>query len=106
MKKRIFQSIAKSVLLASTAAACALPLDIRADLFFFHDIFSDTGQFLGCVVSEYSSSGVPTNPSLISGLGGVRDLAISGNRLYVLSGVNGKFTIGVYTKSGQTINAS
>lgn len=53
-------------------------------------------------IGEYNNSGTPINPSLISGTFS-RDIAISGNKLFVLSSPG---TVGVYTTSGQTINAS
>ena len=111
MKKEIslsFQTTLKSIVLSFFVAVCAFPLQTHASLFVGHELFSDTGDFLGGVVGEYSSSGIPINPSLISGLPGVRDIAISGNRLYVLSfiGRTRQYNVGVYTTSGQTLNPS
>jgi hypothetical protein len=102
----IFQTIPKPIVFAVLVGICALPLQTRGNLFVAHDLFSDNGDFLGGVVGEYSNSGVSLNPSLISGLDGVADIVISGNRLYVLSGIAGQEHVGAYTTSGQTINAS
>jgi hypothetical protein len=56
-------------------------------------------------VSTYTNSGALFNPTLISGLDFVRDIAVSGNRLYVLYVADNQFTtVGVYTTSGRPIN--
>lgn len=52
-------------------------------------------------IGEYTNSGKPINPSLISGF--PRDIAISGDKLFVLTQLG---TVDVYTTSGQIINAS
>jgi hypothetical protein len=42
-------------------------------------------------IGEYSLSGAPLNPSLISGLSDAFDLAVSGNAVYVRESENGGF---------------
>jgi len=54
-------------------------------------------------IGEYTNSGVALNPNLVTGFGFARDIAISGNKIYVLTG-DGR--VGVYSTSGQTINPS
>ena len=105
----MFQAIAKFVLFVAVVAVCELPLQTRGDLFVGDNLTSPvTGEVLSGVVREYSNSGVPINPSLISGLNFVRDITISDNTLYVLTqaGINEPYKVGVYTTSGQTINPS
>ena len=76
---------------------CAAPFGARANLF-----VSDGASTNG-TIAEYSDSGLPLNPSLITGLSSVRDIAISGSELFVLSSTG---RVGAYTTSGQTLNAS
>jgi hypothetical protein len=104
--RRIFQAVPKSIPVAALVAVCALPLQTHGNLFVGHNLSSNTGEFLSGVVGEYSNSGVPINPSLILGLDFVRDIAISGDRLYVVTYSDAGQKVGVYTTSGQTINAS
>jgi hypothetical protein len=84
----------------SAVALWTLPLRARATLFVGS---TDTGS-----VGTYTNSGAPINPSLISGLGFVGDIAIAGDRVYVLSspGINQPIKVGVYKTSGEPINAS
>jgi hypothetical protein len=55
-------------------------------------------------ISEYTTSGVLVNASLISGLTDARFIAASGSNLFVTN--SGTGTIGEYTTSGATVNAS
>src|SRR5262245_44240438 len=53
-------------------------------------------------ISEYTTSGAPVNPALISGLSAPRGIAVSGSDLFVANFNTG--TIGAYTASGATVN--
>ena len=65
----------------------------------------DGGTFPGTdTVGEYTLSGMPVNPTLISGLTFPTDIAVSGEDLFVSSFDAG--TIGKYTIFGEAINAS
>jgi hypothetical protein len=55
-------------------------------------------------IYEYSTSGAPVNPLLISGLNVPEGIAISGNDLFVVNEGNGK--IGRYFTSRAVVNAS
>jgi hypothetical protein len=76
-------------------ALCGIPLSSYANLFVGN---TDTGA-----IEEYTNSGIAINLSLITGLELPRDIAISGDKLFILT-TDGK--VGVYTTSGQTLNAS
>ena len=52
-------------------------------------------------IGEYTTSGLPVNPSLISGLSTPFGIAVSGADLFVTNAANG--TIGEYTTSGAPV---
>src|SRR6476660_8026578 len=84
-----------SMLRFALIVLCGIPLSIHANLFVGN---TDTGA-----IDEYTNSGLPIHLLLITGLEYPRDIAISGDKLFVLT-TDG--TVGVYTASGQTLNAS
>lgn len=53
-------------------------------------------------VGEYTDSGVPVNPALISGLSRPVGIAVSGSSLFVANGIGG--TVGEYTTAGVPVN--
>jgi len=79
------------------AGTLLIPVTARAGLIF---VTNTTGNTIG----EYTDSGVPVNPSLITGLHGPVGIAISGSNLFVANSGNG--TIGEYTISGAAVNAA
>src|SRR5438477_1549424 len=82
MKRLLFYSIgaaSHAVLRIGLLVLCGIPFSARANL------FVSNGAATNGTIGEYSDSGLPLNPSLISGLSFVRDIAISGNKLFVLS---------------------
>jgi len=89
-RSRMAGCLALALGLISTSVA-------RAGLLF---ITNTTGNTIG----EYTDSGVPVNPSLITGLHGPVGIAISGSNLFVANSGNG--TIGEYTTSGAAVNAA
>src|SRR5712692_9297705 len=80
--------------LVASAALCAMPGTTRAQIFVTN---FDTGT-----IGQYTTSGVPVNPALITGLSGPVGIALSGGNLFVANGNGG--TIGEYTTSGATVN--
>jgi hypothetical protein len=80
------------VLLAVALITCAVPKTTLGNLFVRS----------GNTIAEYTNSGAPVNPTLITGLSFPSDIAVSDGFLYV---VNFDGTIGKYTTSGATINA-
>jgi uncharacterized delta-60 repeat protein len=54
-------------------------------------------------VGEYDATGTAINPSLITGLNGPFDIAVSGSDLFVTN--NGGTTLGEYTTSGVVVNS-
>lgn len=109
-KSAVFEGIQRCIFVASTVAAFALSLKANANLLVGYDVTDEFGNFVSGSIGEYSNSGVPLKPSLISGLGIVQDITISDNTLYVLTiapGTNGAaYGVGAYTTSGQPINPS
>ena len=61
-------------------------------------------NFTAGTIGEYDVSGATINASLITGLDGPEDVAVSGSDLFVTNKLNG--TIGEYTTSGAVVNAS
>jgi hypothetical protein len=57
---------------------------------------------IGGTIGEYTTSGVPVNPALISGLISPSGIAVSGSDLFVTNYNGG--TIGEYTTSGVPVN--
>jgi len=55
-------------------------------------------------IGEYTTSGTPVNPALVSGLDYPNSIALSGDRLFVTNSYGG--TVGEYTTSGETVNPS
>jgi MYXO-CTERM domain-containing protein len=103
-------------LFCSVLVVSVLPRTTRADTIFVNNFSSGT-------LGEYTTSGATINSSLISGLTDPFGLALSGSDLFVanedaltigiaLSGSNllvsnvGIGTVGEYTTSGATVNAS
>jgi len=76
--------------LAACAALCAMAGTTRAQIF-----VTNTGSG---TIGEYTTSGVPVNPALISGLNYPVGIALSGGNLFVANGLGS--TIGKYTTSG------
>jgi hypothetical protein len=83
---------------------------ISGDRLFVLSLEGDNVLLFG-TVGEYTLSGTPVNPTLITGLDTTaRDIAVSGDKLFVLNsgqrvlGVPG--TIGEYTTSGEIVNAT
>lgn len=63
------------------------------------------------IVAEYSATGDMVNPALISGLGNISGIAVSGSNLFITTSVdaNGDIdsgSVGEYTISGAPVNAS
>ncbi len=84
-------------LLAVAAALCAHPGTSCAQTIFVTDIINGT-------IGEYDAvTGVTINSTLVSGLDMPAGLALAGNRLFV---ANEGGTVGEYTTSGATVNAS
>jgi hypothetical protein len=84
------------ILLVGTILFCAVPRPILGNLF--------VGNPSNGTVGEYTDSGQPINPSLITGLFFPSSIAVSGGFVYVANALPG--TVGKYTTSGETINAS
>src|SRR5438477_4028466 len=62
-------------------------------------------NFRGGTIGEYdASTGATINPALVSGLSSPSGLALAGGNLFVAS--PGRGTVGKYTTSGATVNAS
>jgi hypothetical protein len=58
----------------------------------------------GGIIGEYTTSGTPVNPFLISGFNYPVSMAISGNNLFTAN--NGDGTVGEYTTAGVPVNPS
>jgi hypothetical protein len=83
--------------LAMAAALGAMPGTTRAQIFVTNE---NTGT-----IGEYTTSGVPVNPALITGLSFAEGIAVSGGNLFVVHFANdGNGTIGEYTTSGAPVN--
>jgi hypothetical protein len=80
--------------LAAFAALFTVPGIVRAQIF--------VTNFNSGTVGEYTTSGAPINPALISGLPGPTGIAVSGDKLFVKNGDK----ISEYTTSGALVNAA
>jgi hypothetical protein len=78
--------------LAVSAMLCILPGLARAQVF--------EVNFRAGTVGEYTTSGVPVNPALITGLDVAEGVAVSGDRLFVANAGR----ISEYTMSGTLVN--
>jgi hypothetical protein len=84
------------VLVVVALIMCAVPRTTLGNLFVLN--LNNIGT-----IGEYTNSGTPVNPTLITGLGFVSSIAVSDGFVYV---ARSDGTIGKYTTSGVTINAS
>ena len=75
-----------------------------ANLFVVDEGPFDGSGFTQGTIGEYTNSGVPINPSLITGLSSPSRIAVAGGFIYVANTAAG--TIGKYTTSGKAIDAS
>jgi hypothetical protein len=94
MKKRSPNLFAFDIFLASLLIILAFAgPSAQAKLF--------VGSSENGTISTYTNSGAEINPTLLSGLGFVFDIAVSGNRLYVLTQpqINAPLEVSVYTTS-------
>ena len=80
--------------LAVSAALCAMAGTTRAQIF--------VTNFDAGTIGEYTTSGVPVNPALITGLNGPAEIAVSGGNLFVTNVLGD--TVGKYTTSGVPVN--
>ena len=104
MKTGVGRGVPGVVTAVLLAVVALMPATARGQLFV---VFSGGAPNTG-TIGEYSTSGTPINPTLITGLNFPNGLAVSGSDLFVTTYNNstGKGAIGEYTTSGATVNAA
>jgi hypothetical protein len=80
-----------------SAALAASLASVHAQVFLTYSLGGSNGA-----IGEYSPSGAPIDPTLVTGAVGGGGIAVIGSDIYVTNTTTG--TVGEYTLSGQTIN--